>query len=168
MNKKQQTMLGVGAIGAAALLTANDEDVTTGNQALDQTAADAASVIERWSPVSEGGEVGIDSLTGVVYDDPEEGEFNDEPEDDPNTSFETVNTNETTADDTDPTSYAPDTETSLAPEGGVIADAGDSQNFGTAGEQENDDLTERSADSELDDSQKAAFDRYANYDTVED
>jgi hypothetical protein len=130
-------------------------------------ASDLPSEITSFVPTSFGGEVGV-SDNGVVYDDPERGSQNDEPGDDSNVSFDAVNNNDTTADDTDPTTYAPDTENgSTAPGSGVLADAGGSQNFGSAGEQENDDLTERAANSDMDDDTKSAFDRLANYDDPE-
>jgi hypothetical protein len=126
--------------------------------------SDLPSEIRTFDPISFAGEVGI-SDNGVVYDDPEQGPMNDEPGDDQNVTFEEVNSNNTTADDTDPTTYAPDVQDgSTAPDGGHLADAGDSQNWGSAGEQENDDLTERAADSNMTDDVKSAFDRLANAD----
>jgi len=118
------------------------------------------------------GEVGTDPSVGggVVYDDPEDGGPNDdEAADDSNATFNDVNE---VADQTDiigtvdPSTYAPDVQDgSTAPSsGGVIADQGDSNNWGLAPEQENDDLTERAADSNLSDDTKSAFDRLANYD----
>jgi len=65
----------------------------------------------------------------------------------------------------DSRSYLPDTSRDgQGPSGGVISDPGTSRNFGRGGEQANDDLSERAANSNLDNEMKAAFDRLANRD----
>lgn len=149
------------ALGGLYLLT-RGTDPASGEAAQSGNQRDPWD-LSNWVPVSEDGEVGL--LNGIVFDDPETGVHNDEPEDDANTSFETINNNDTTADDTDPTTYAPDVQDgSRAPSGGVISDPGDSQNWGSAPEEENDDLSQRAADSNLSGDQKSAFDRLANYD----
>lgn len=110
------------------------------------------------------GEVG--TIDGVVYDDPESGAPNDEPGDDRNATFEDVNEVATATgnDPVDPTTYAPDVQDgSTAPSGGVVADPGDSQEWGTAPEQENDDLNDVG---NMDGDTASAFDRLANYDSV--
>lgn len=163
----QKAVAGVAALAGVAWLLSGTGGAQDIEDRLDEVAADAESVIDRFVAVSEGGEVGVDAATGVVYDDPEVGPENDERGDDTNVSFETVNTNNTRVDDVDPTSYAPDTIEGVdAPSTGVLADAGDSQTFGSAGEQANDDLSERAADSEMSDSMKAVFDRFANRDDL--
>lgn len=92
---------------------------------------------------------------GVTYDDPSDSEsatFEDAP-------------------NTDPETYAPDTQDgSTAPsnDDAALASPGDSQNWGDAPEASDDDLTERAADSNLDDDTKSAFDQLANADSVED
>lgn len=115
------------------------------------------------------GETG--TIDDVVYDDPESGAPNDERGDDANATFEDVNevAEQTGNDPVDPATYAPDYEAGQdgsAPSTGVVSDPGDSQEWGDAPEQENDDVSERTADSELSDSNKSAFDRLANRDTL--
>jgi hypothetical protein len=157
---------GAAVIGAAVWLVRSGSGLASGLD-LPELPTDLPSEITSFVPTSFGGEVGV-SDNGVVYDDPERGSQNDEAGDDSNVSFDAVNSNDTTADDTDPTTYAPDVvDGSTAPSSGVLADAGGSQYFGSAGEQENDDLTERSANSNMDDDTKSAFDRLANYDDPE-
>lgn len=149
--------------GSAAGSAASSPVVWVEEQLPDRS--DLPETIRTWEPLGLDGEVGRSS-NDVVYDDPEVGPENDEPEDDTNVTFQEANTVDSV--NVDPTSYAPDTTADgQAPSTGVIADPGDSQNFGRAPEQENDDLTERAADSEMDDRTKAAFDRLANYDSVD-
>lgn len=138
--------------------------------ALEDAQEEVQNVADRVQEVSENGELVVDPVTGVFYDDPETGELNDEPEDDWNISFDEANEVLAEAGEyIDPTTYAPDTQDgSTAPDSGVLADAGDSQEWGDAGEQENDDLTERTAESNLSDDQKSMFDRLANYDSIEE
>lgn len=113
---------------------------------------------ETWEPSSPGSEVG-QSANGVTYDDPESGEHDDEQGDDANTSFSAI-------DGLTGVNYAPDTEDGEAPTGGVTADPGTSEEFGNAGEQQNDDLSGRAAESEMEPSTKEMFDRFANRDGV--
>lgn len=158
-----------GGLALAALLLAGDGPLPTDlAEAQERMEENAGSVIDRVQEVSENGELVIDPVRGVFYDDPEEGPMDDEEGDDQNVSFADVNeaAGETVV---DPTTYAPDVQDgSTAPDSGVISDAGDSQNWGSAGEDENDDLTERSATSNMDDDTKSAFDRLANYDSIEE
>lgn len=113
---------------------------------------------DSWQAATSDGEVGVDTQTGVVYDDPESGPANDEAADDVNVSFDQL-------EGVDGTSYAPDTIQGVdAPSGGKLADPGTSQQWGDATEQDNDDLSERSATSNMSDSLKAMFDRMANLD----
>lgn len=135
--------------------------------------ADAPTVTENNgasdSDFVEGGGSGsaatvVDTDTGVTYSDPRtEG----------SATFEDANTNDTEIDDTDPTSYAPDDGGPIsgdAPDSGTISDPGDSQEWGSAPEAEDDDLND--AGNFGDSTQSAAwgdaFDRLANADTVED
>ena len=62
---------------------------------------------------------------------------------------------------------SPDAEGVASPPprpGFVVPDRGTSRNFGVVGEAEDDDLSERTANSEMDDATRAAFDHLANYD----
>jgi hypothetical protein len=164
MEVKTLALGGAVAVAVIASSSSSDGDAQSGNNPAGEGSSSAET-----TPVSEAGEVVVDNETGTVFDDAESGTQNDEPGDDVNTSFETINNNETSVDDSDPTSYAPDdggSTTGDAPEGGVIADPGESQEWGREGEQENDDLSERAADSELSGSEKDAFDRYANRDEL--
>jgi len=138
------------------------------------TPATGADEVVSPGNTADQGEVGTDPTVGggVVYDDPEDGGPNDdEASDDSNATFNDVNEMAEETDQTGlsmfPSTYAPDVQDgSEAPSdgGGVIADQGDSQNWGSAPEQENDDLTERAADSEMSGDTKSAFDRLANID----
>jgi hypothetical protein len=160
-----KALIGAVAVGGVYLAFRGSESSSDGAPSSNQQ--DAGTESAETTPVSEGGEVIVDNEAGTVFDDAESGSQNDEAGDDANTSFETINNNETSVDDSDPTSYAPDdggSTTGDAPEGGVIADPGDSQEWGREGEQETDDLSEQAADSELSGSDKDAFDRYANRD----
>lgn len=127
------------------------------------------SIFERVQEVSQNGELVIDPVSGVFYDDPEQGSLDDEAGDDRNVSFAAANDLlEDVGTYIDPTTYAPDVQDdAVAPDSGVLADAGESQNFGDAPEAENDDLTERAAESNLSDDRKAMYDRLANVDDVE-
>lgn len=153
-----------GGLAVAYLLLADDPPA-----ALEDAQNEVQSIYERVQEVSENGELVFDPATGVFYDDPEQGSLNDEAGDDANLSFDSVNDLLSDVGEyIDPTRYAPDVEgDATAPDSGVLADAGESQTFGSAGEAENDDLTERTADSNLSDDEKAAFDRLANVDDAE-
>lgn len=159
-----------GGLLAAALLFAGYDGLPTDlDEAQQRMTTNAESVIDRVVEVSSDGELVADPLTGVFYDDPEEGPMDDEAGDDANLSFDAVN--EALAEVgayLDPETYAPDVQDgSTAPSAGVISDAGDSQTWGEAGEAENDDLTERTAESNLTDDQKSMYDRLANVDDAE-
>jgi len=191
---KEKQIAGAAAVaGVAYFATRGGSGAPTagapsGGQHQQEQNADGKNVAdtEQFTPATDGdevvspgntadeGETGTDPSVGggVVYDDPEDGGPNDdEPADDTNATFNDVNevAEETDVyDSVDPSSYAPDVQDgSDAPSsgGGVIADQGDSQNWGSAPEQENDDLTERAADSEMDGDTKSAFDRLANRDS---
>lgn len=142
-------------------------DLQEAQQRLEET---SGSVIDRVQEVSTDGELVVDPVSGVFYDDPEEGPLNDEEGDDRNISFDAVNDAlSSIGESIDPTTYAPDVEDgAAAPDSGVLPDAGDSQNWGDAPEAENDDLTERTANSNLSDESKATWDRFANQDHFSD
>lgn len=153
--------------GAAAFVAYLATRAEAQFQNINPTTGTPGDSADSWVPTTSDGEVGVDVETGVTYDDPESGQHNDEPEDDQNATFEEVNTNDSPVDDTDPETYAPDVQDgSTAPSSGVIADPGTSQNWGSAPEQENDDLTKRSAESKMSDDMKSAFDRLANRDDL--
>ncbi|WP_255198007.1 hypothetical protein [Halorarius litoreus] len=159
---ERKTFAAGAALGGLYLLTRGGSAASTGGQSGND---DDGGNPFGFDAITEDGEIGL--VDGIVYDDPETGSTDDEPGDDRNASFEEANDAlETVGNEpVDPTQYAPDVQDgSTAPEDGVIADAGDSQNWGDAPEQENDDLTERAADSELSGDLKSAFDRYANQD----
>lgn len=158
-----------GGLLAVALLLAGDGFPSDLDEAQERMTDNAESVIDRVVEVSSDGELVVDPLTGVFYDDPEEGPMDDEAGDDANLSFSAVN--EALAEVgayLDPETYAPDVQDgSTAPSAGVISDAGDSQTWGEAGEAEDDDLSERAAESNLSDDEKSMYDRLANVDDVE-
>lgn len=181
MNRKH--IAGAGALGLAYFATRGSAAPgTTTEQHSEQTEQGGpVETFEPWTDedevVSEGntadeGEVGR-SANGVAYDDPETGEHNDEPEDDRNATFEDANevAEETGAGIVLPGSYAPDdggSTTGDAPGGGVLADAGDSQVWGSEPEQANDDLNDAGNFDEDAQSRRwgDAFDRLANADTT--
>lgn len=166
-DRKRAVAAGGGLIGAYLLLAGGDGLPSTLAEAQERAEQNAGSVIDRVQEVSESGELVVDPETGVFYDDPETGEMNDEEGDDLNLSFDAVNS-AVEGSLVDPETYAPDVEGDAeAPSDGVLADAGDSMEWGSAGEQANDDLTERAAESNLSDSLKSMFDRLANYDSAE-
>lgn len=157
----RNTKLAAGAVLVGGYLYLQDAAASAGASSTESGTATATGPFG-FVEVSEDGEIGL--VDGVVYDDPESGPANDEPGDDPNATFDEANEALVDAgeDPVDPTSYAPDTEVDgTAPEGGVIADPGDSQVYGRAPEQENDDLNDVG---EMDDETAASFDRLANYD----
>lgn len=162
MERKHALIGGGAALGAVLLLTGDGglpED-------LEDVEGRLEGVADRVVEVSRDGELVVDPYTGVFYDDAETGAQNDEAGDDANLSFSDVND---AVDGTllDPETYLPDVEgDAVAPSGGVLADPGDSMNWGEAGEEENDDLSERAAESNLSDDEKAMFDRLANVDDV--
>lgn len=155
----------VAAVGAALLWYFRDRlgDV------VDDVQEGTESIFERVQEVSQNGELVVDPLTGVFYDDPEQGSMNDEAGDDRNVSFAAANDVLSDVGATiDPRTYLPDVEgDAVAPSTGVLADAGESQNFGEAPEAEDDDLSERAANSNLSDDEKAMYDRLANIDDVD-
>jgi len=117
--------------------------------------------------VSQSGELVVGE-NNVIYDDPESGELNDESGDDANKTFdslaEVVGASEEQA-ESYARNYGPDIERfGTAPSGGALSDPGESQKYGVAPEQQNDDLNERTANSNLTEEQKAGFDRLSNYD----
>lgn len=172
LNKKHAVAGGglLAAGGVAYLLLADGDRPSDLGEAQDQVSEAAGSVTERVEAISESGELVVDPASGVLYSDPETGEMDDEVGDDPNPTFEQVNEALASAGASiDPTQYAPDVEGgSTAPSGGNVADAGDSQQWGSAGEQENDDLTERAATSNMSPDQKSMWDRFANRDNFND
>lgn len=155
--------LALGAVAVGGLLLANRDESDDGSteQATEpvEEPAPEPEPADAFEPVTNDGEVGVSD--GVVHDDPETGTHNDEAGDDTNASFESIGLSGDHAEN-----YAPDTQDgSTAPSGGVISDTGDSMTWGDATEDENDDVSQRTADSEMSDSLKSAFDRYANRDS---
>lgn len=168
MNAKQKKMAAAGGVGVIALgggylLLKGDSAEQAAEEApapVPEAATEAAGSLRE---ALEGTE--LTARDGVLYDDAETGEENDEPGDDANVSFVSVGEALNLDAEELAENYAPDTQDgSTAPSGGVLADPGDSQEWGDAGEQENDDLTERSAESEMSDDLKSTFDRLANFD----
>jgi len=168
MNAKQKKMAAAGGVGVIALgggylLLKGDSAEQAAEEApapVPDAATEAAGSLRE---ALEGTELTV--RDGVLYDDAETGEENDEPGDDANVSFVSVGEALNVDAEELAETYAPDTQDgSTAPSGGVLADPGDSQEWGDAPEQENDDLTERSAESNLSDDEKSMFDRLANFD----
>jgi hypothetical protein len=168
MNAKQKKMAAAGGVGVIALgggylLLTGDSAEQAAEEApapVPEAATEAAGSLRE---ALEGTELTV--RDGVLYDDAETGEENDEPGDDANVSFVSVGEALNVDAEELAETYAPDVEgDATAPSGGVLADPGDSQEWGDAPEQENDDLTERAAESNLSDDEKSMFDRLANYD----
>ena len=168
MNKKQKKMVAVagGAVvigGGGYLLLSGDSAEQAAEEAPAPVPEQATEAAGSLREALEGTELTV--RDGVLYDDAETGEQNDEPGDDANVSFVSVGEALNLDAEELAENYAPDTQDGIeAPSDGVLADPGDSQNWGEAPEQENDDLTERSAESEMSGRLKSAFDRLANYD----
>lgn len=96
---------------------------------------------------------------GVTYSNPATSET---------ATFEDANTDSDPTNNVDPTNYAPDVEepgTGPSASDGNLADPGDSQVYGSAPEDEDDDLN---TVGNMDDETASAFDRLANADSVED
>lgn len=169
MNDNEKAMAAAGgvlALGAGYLLTQGDSAAEAAEQLPVEVPEEAVDTVESWHPAYEGAEWGI-SENGVLYDDPESGDHNDETEDDANTSFEEIEEETGGAVDAEETAetYAPDTEGDTgAPSSGVVSDPGDSQVFGDAPEQENDDINDTG---NLSDEDAAMWDRLANYDDAD-
>ncbi|MFT4921055.1 MAG: hypothetical protein ACI8XM_000248 [Haloarculaceae archaeon] len=176
MNDNEKAMAGaagVAALGVGYLLTQGDSVAQAAEQLPVPVPDEAVDTVESWRPAYEDAEWGV-SGNSVLYDDPETTDqsgdptgANDEATDDPNTSFETIEEETGGAVDSEETAenYAPDTENDgEAPSSGVISDPGDSQVYGDASEQENDDLN---TTGNMDDETASGFDRLANYDDPE-
>lgn len=167
MNQNEKMVAAAGsavALGAGYLAFTGTSAAEAAEQLPFDVPQEAVDTVESWSPAFAGAEFGV-SENGVVYDDPEDGgQHDDEAGDDANTSFETVA--DATGQDSEDLAenYAPDTESADAPSSGVIADPGDSQVFGTAPEDENDDINDVG---NMDDETASQFDRLANIDSVE-
>jgi hypothetical protein len=176
MATTKQLAAGGGAVLLALALTQSSESGDSGGGRSAGASDDSvATAIGSWDPFGsndELGEISVDGAGSVIYDDPEGSRVDDDTtEDDANESFEDAadalgeergtNVESTTLAE----NYGPDTtEDGQAPTSGVAADPGTSQSWGRAPEDENDDLNERTASSNLSGEEKAMFDRLSNID----
>ncbi|WP_178915180.1 hypothetical protein [Natronomonas gomsonensis] len=164
MNAKQKKMVAAGGVGVISLgggylLLKGDSAEQAAEEAPAPVPEQATEAAGSLREALEG--TRLTARDGVLYDDTE----SVEPDSDENVSFVGVGEALDIDGEELAENYAPDTEGDTeAPSGGVLADPGDSQEWGDAPEAEDDDLSERAAESNLSDRMKASFDRLANYD----